>query len=1142
MALRIDCPQCNSQYSVSERLEGKAFRCKSCGATIRIGDARSQPPGQAEIPASQRDAGAVAPRGRPLGIAIGLIVILLGFPLLTLCIGGGIGLYWLLSIPSPEVEPVQIVAAPPSVAIPRPIDSADPPRSPSPPPVGNPEERIEPDGAIVAEGVPQIFRPHPPARMSRVPAPQGTLQKNDSLPSPVPTLWLVKPDPPADAGTLPADQRILIAIPGEQPFRFPATSSLFVVVGQNRQREDQRQVWSLKENKPVGTLSGALQIGEPVALGPDGAHLAARSRQRDSSAIDLLAFDSRGGRQVGQVTLKAEPFDIDFMEFAGPRVLVTVTRLRDVCTCQTWDVPSGALRKELTLPPTFDKRWAALSPGGKYLSVIDDQRLRVFDLTAGESAGEVGFPSRPGFERLGGMGLAWSRDGTELAGLFHTGLVAWNASTGIVSAYHQYHRAIPDSGIFTLQGGAIEWLPDKSGWLARGSTLVDYQSGGCFFTLPMPAAETGVRARRLLDSDHLLVTVTRNSQTVIESVVLPKDEMAAALVAARGTDQTNSAKLPVLEADWSATRIVSIPSVAGTWSVKLEEIPAPAQPAVRSLPLFGRAADIDKVLFSRGEPRQAVAVSITQPNSLSDKKLVRLVLYGLGLGVQESTLDLITTGVWTAGKPELLADLSRDGKTIAVRNLENHGRVDIWSLPDGKHVASWLPYGQSLTKGTGQGISNQLPPEAARLISQFMQSQPTKTGRAVAGEPNDIVWLAMLDRARLLTVNTSGTLVLWDVATAKAVYAVPHLTKDPRTLCLSPGGKYLAAFYDRTWDVLDTSTGELRGRTVAPAGYPASSAGAAGFSPDGRGLAGVLVGTVVNGVTIPYLVQWDFATGKIISSFPARAASEVHWCGPNHVLLNNEWLADLKSKMVVCNYRLPAGGRHVPRGPDGRHWFATALGDDLTLSSMTLPDETATALTKLVADPGDSTVLKAGMKVSLRFNFSTPDTGHDFQALLRKGLTARLRALDITVADNQPLVLWVQGSEGQTGENMELRSLRPSFPRPGSNFGPTFGPKGARGDPFDEGNETVPVKRLTAQMGFSDNRGTAWWWKTETELSTRLIGMLNVGDGDSSQSALDRELWGGFTLWAANADLPSLLVRQGNSVVVVPGEATLQAD
>jgi predicted Zn finger-like uncharacterized protein len=1090
MPSRTTCPDCGAAFQLPDNLQGKKVRCPKCKETFtapRLQDPRDIPLADDDLygrpsrrPGDKRPTAASERRtvrrrdddddeeqaqsgSSPPWLLIG---------------GAGAGGVLTLLV---VVLLVWRAMQPPNAAgpeVPGPLAGQNPPPQPGNNPPVNPQPAVNPaDGGQPAPG---------PAAG-----------------------WKLAPDPAKDP--LAAVAPVSIPLPGFDEVVYPTTPSAFVVLGYINGKPS--LLWDLAAGKKVGELPGTVGLlGPTVLLSPEGTYLAGKSFP-STNATDVWSFAT--GQMVRKLDM-VEPLD-----FSGPGQIMTKKNNDPRGPLfQIWDIETGNILREFAVPGFFfDRMSMALSPGRKYLTVVVQGRLTVIELATGTAVGSLDLPRAPiGF--LTCEGLSFSPDGTELTGLFNdtgtTRLITIDLAKGDIAANFDLGKGFKTSlkNQFGFQKRAVEWLPNRSGWLIAGQVLLDRESGGQIGTIPVDLGCINPGPRKVLDKTHVLVINKQGFNRKLETLELAGDklETAAKITRAGGDPGATSTKtVPVTPADWSKVRTLTRAPGAVAWAVAADAAPKTAG-KVGSRPIElpgGQGIEVQRILFGGPQVGQAVVLSMGSGKVAGAARKLRVDQIDLATGTakgsmadidEEKTANLAVKAPDGLPNPSpektpiVIADVNPDGTALVVKDLKDPRRVDVYDIAGGRHVVGWLPY---------------------------------ETDKAAP----QVAWVGFLDAQRILTANAGGAVTLWELPACRAVYTIKEGYKGP--FALSPTRKHLAAFNGATFDLLDAATGAVRGQVAAPA---AENHGATvvAFQPAGAELAALFQADIgipapagaapVSGQGAALLVRWNLSSGEVLSEFavPPERAPAAEWCGSRIMLLGNQHLLDLEQKAVVWRY-LPLGPglAHATGSPDGRHWFSKRVGTapQPYLTAMALPDENASRGLKLVKSPQAKLSLKPGTAVSVKLELTgtIPDS-EDFRARLVEQVGNRLKAYGITVSPGQAIVLTIRAQEGPTPETLDLHSLMPRVGKGRENF-------------------KVPVKKLTCQVSLSDARGLLW--KIDNTFKMGIFGILHLKDGEEPGPVLLKNTWTSFAAWAATVQTPTLAGRQGATPFVLPGDSML---
>ena len=500
-------------------------------------------------------------------------------------------------------------------------------------------------------------------------------------------------------------------------------------------------------------------------------------------------------------------------------------------------------------------------------------------------------------------------------------------------------------------------------------------------------------------------------------------------------------ELPTTEADVSGNKDLVPTAPTGAWSVAVD--PAVPGPSGKPTPLRAKSTDADlrlkRILLGKG------SAVVCWTDLFGNRKVV----------VEQ--LDLITgsnSGVVELPAATLPFTASPSGKIIAGRSNGFHAgtksRLDLFTLTTGatkpQHMVSFSPYA-------------------------FKEK----------GE-SDVGWAVMLDETTLLTCNTGGDLVSWQVgaASVKASWTQPlgkgvlpwFAGENTGGLAVSPGGKYVAAVSALGLLMLDARSGEVLG---AIREGPTSVTHAA-FSPSGKTLV-----TLSGGL----ICSFEMTAGKAGREVGTLQQVSSITCPDDTVVLTQSGtLIDLRTGAMVWQYK---GATDGSIGLQGKQtWYEI----DGRLAPATLPHESARRALTSVND--DILLLKPGAKIALDINISAEEKQRQqIDAAIRK----QLEAGGLVIDPASPIRLVARTEEGKT----EARTYRKMGPGGGTT-------------------ETVNVTEKITRIYIEFSGAKIW----ERQSVSTAGSMLQMNQGQSVQDAATTQYNVGFF---ENVRIPTILPK-----------------
>ena len=414
-----------------------------------------------------------------------------------------------------------------------------------------------------------------------------------------------------------------------------------------------------------------------------------------------------------------------------------------------------------------------------------------------------------------------------------------------------------------------------------------------------------------------------------------------------------------------------------------------------------------------------------------------------------------------------LSSVSADG-TLAVTTLKN--RIDVWSLDEGKPVASW------------------------RLPGEY------------SGEEK--VWTGVIDNRHLATRDAVGQLVVWNLPDYTAAYRVDGVGAAE----LSPGRNQLIALSTGNrrpaGAVLDALTGQCQGTFEDPRVYAQFHPHECACAADGSRVA------AGDGRTF---VCWDLATGKIYSEFAQSMLRGLRFVGRDHVLAQNH-LVDLRLHCVALEPRGPSRDPELDKvigDVDDRLWTIAqpARGERGWLAYVEMPP--AGLARQLAATPEPSAILGPGSEVAVEFQAA--GLPHPTLQTAVDNCTRQLEAAGVRVAAGAALKFV---AEIRVVKQLDLQLEFTPLGRARLNQGPQ--------------TITLPLKQEELRIKLVDASGSELWNMASSAASRLPRGMIKVPPDETPQAYLERlsneNREHSLTNFFSNPSLPSLVYPQQDKV------------
>jgi|694.fasta_scaffold124801_1 hypothetical protein len=527
--------------------------------------------------------------------------------------------------------------------------------------------------------------------------------------------------------------------------------------------------------------------------------------------------------------------------------------------------------------------------------------------------------------------------------------------------------------------------------------------------------------------------------------------------------------LKLAKADWSGCRTIKL-GTPKPWAVPIDSATPSTGLVAKAIPLPSstKQADrrmfesVDGLLIARDAARAGVIVTDRDPLARSTSMTFFVVDLAEGKTVDTvpwpSTLmpvDLDPSGTQVLANFDFSMDPGATDRPIGV-----------WKLGD----------------------------RSAEAVNAW---DPTPPGKFPQVSADATVFTTFVDAAHVLTLSFQGTLTMWDVAKAKAVYRI-----EVNNRCLpavSPGRKQLAAVTDSGVWLFNALTGEPLGQVAGSLDH----AGPLSFRPDGGQLAAL---------SMHGLMVWDLATGDqaydIHFQFPIASGS-IDWLFGGYVLAGGTNLIDLERRVILWNYQFrESTGQLRPSGElGGLLWCASEAHytRERVLFSAVLPHESARTMAASL-DPDKVLAVRPGAKVTLDISIQgSPEE----QQRVRQGLTARLEASGLVVAEGQTLVA---KATTETGPSREITYRAVA-----------------------KGEEKASTKPYICRLQLLDH-GMKIWERTASSFAPMFLG---IKEGETAQQAL--AIYERFPLGFFETEkIPCFIARQPSNSAYGASEVTSQ--
>lgn len=1045
MPLQFACAGCGKKYSVAETHAGKQVQCKACGTMMRVPQAKAKPAAEAPDLFGMDDD--IVDEDGDEGASYDQPIRRSGASGRGDSGGGvpiaifiGGGVILLL------VLVVGLVMMNGSKPAPAP-DAAD--------------------AAPVAENKPEPVEDAAPAPTAPIIKPFAKKKAITGTGSP----WNVKPDPgpPVELG---ANVKWTIPIPesfSQNDVIYPRALSPFVLVGGNDNANQTRELWDMREPSKVGVLRGDIETAKPMILSADGSYFATHTHPvpRMTDVWNLA-----DGKRIARIPDGERIPDV--LAFVGAdKILIGTTYAKRL---EVWNFITNKSLFKIDTPDGWSSRPKAftVSPTGKNVAIMAGQQIVIYEMDGGKLVGTLPVPRVDGEDNVSPEGVAFSPDGTALSALVKFAfnpprIVTWDLTTGSFESDLRKpgYAGLKESFGYDTRG--IEWLPDSSGWLIYDQTIIERKTGQIIWTIPFdPKRQLEDGPRRILDGEHVVVVSKGRSTKVLRIETMPRDKVQGAIALVKSGGNAVDASLPAIKTpDRASVKKITFPATAPAWKVPVEVVSNPKKPTAR--PIGVRINSVEVLGLHMAGPDSSQAVIEAGPDGKIAQEGKSTDIGGSQNRIERVDISTGSSlGRFQIPSASEVVALNPSGTSVLLLTGIERDRLDLHNAADGKHVVGWRPF-------------------------------DTETG-----ENRQIVSAAFVSDKNVLTMSKSGTLTLWSVPDAKAIYTLERAGLG--AAAVGPTRKTVVIFRDNALVFLDANTGEPLGASQPLGASGFTGLQAAALRADGKELAAVVNETVV---------RLDMTTGKPIEEFvsPIPNAKSIQYGGPKFLVVDGRQVFEIAAKRIVWNF---SGGIHARNNPDGLHWaIPRIIGQQTSLRSYEVPSADLNAALAAEASPKTKVLIKEGATVAIEIQGTPPRDNEGFRRTLTAGLAAQLEKLGAKAGNGGAGKLVASFQDRETGNTIELT---------------LFG--GRTGAPE---KRNVPERELTSRLTLSDGGGTPITL-FEFRSGSRLFGLQGLPQGENDWDGyLRNNVWRGSAKALSERALPYFIGRTASSTAILPG-------
>ncbi|UUO06116.1 SHD1 domain-containing protein [Blastopirellula sp. J2-11] len=839
------------------------------------------------------------------------------------------------------------------------------------------------------------------------------------------------------------------------------------------------QAFHLPSQKIVGKIEFDSTYPEQIEYSVDGLSMAVEMRDgpTDLRTVEIWSFAT--GQLVRSFPMADKLTRISAIRFAGPDRIVIAKKKEDLLGC--YDIATGRVISETTIPEFYNNKSIAISPSGAYAAILasKSKQVHLIDLRSGVEAGVVGGEDQiPKDSSL--MRLCFSPDGEELLAYSslrqRRHLITWDMRSGerLVDLNFKEDPSRAGDIVYSYGGRSIEWRPDRSGWLFAGRVMVERHRTEAIWTDDSPRGNYDNRSsRRFVDNDRLLVFSQKSyKESTLSLMKLPIEKIEATRsLLAKGGSAVDLGLPPLTQ-----IFVGQVQEIASNtqWSYQPDIAPQIAAADLKSsIDIQASYQQLKSLNICRASNRAVVGFSeLDEKQRLkglhsSDAQHLELIDLAEGKSIHRMTLPMATRLMAVAGS----------GDWAAFVLPSKRDRVDLFDLTTGKSVVAFRPFGNG----------------------------DDKIKEAAFGS----------DRATLWILTDAGELTQWHLPDCRAVARRDY--GDRASIQSSPSGRTLCVASSKSYDLLDADTGKMLGTLANPDRSWHGHAGYVAFSDDGRKLAiarksgrqpqeVLLCNLVTNAVAhkfnlpyTPYGLSWGSDLVLLIDVVTPMDEKQE----PRHLVA-----VDLLSERVAWHYRLLLEGQHGFRGSDGRHWYVA--GDrrrrDSMLQAVLLPqrDELARFSDLKPLAP----LLGPGDALNIRIDASIPSVDPkrpNVKQELLESLQDRAVALGYRIDPAAEHTFVVEARESGTGKSVQVQEL------------------GKRSSKI-----TIPISEVKVAAKIVNRQGAVVWTVKDT-MRTSVGYIANIPQGTSPAAYFRNQLWDSVSNWMFGTPFPGVILSPAAS-------------
>ncbi len=867
--------------------------------------------------------------------------------------GGGIALVMVLlvvAVWSFASRPVAQVSPPPPIVIdnfpapeqprpPSPINKSNPSPTPSPKPSPSPTPSPAERPAVV--GGPIAPR-NEGGKIGTIRSGTGRLQEGfsgDEAFQPR-VAWSMKLDPVEPAETPATDRLIDIDFKTRvDKLVFPERPSPFFAAATDDFRNPEIRIFDWRTGRSGRKFPGKLNHSQELsALSADGEQMTTVVSKGGDTGIIIV--ETKTGKAIHTIGIE-DRSTVKTLAFAGPSRFIAVVHShsgKSENRVGIWNLEDGSVLADFAVESPEKKRFGspqiepgslAVSPGGKYFTLLIDKFLCCYEVETGNLIGETKLTTN---DSTYNAALSFSPDGSEI--VLMTGhsvdgalLYRIDAATGETLGSAKINATEFKDAHYYQNLGRIQFLPDIKCYLIDGAFIVEQTTGETLFRLD---AFKGMA--RVFDSRRVAGIAARANSAGFAEARLPKEELEKLAAVFQGGGKLLDGlwgEAKVGEVD--TTRALRLPAQMTEWTLPAWEPPAKVTgKKVVSLPMAtdsNYSWQYDAPIFST----TAKTIAWLPRN---ERVHSRLFAVDVVSGRAEGDIDMLPGTRAIDISPDGSLVIAGFGKRSHYSSSGTYERLEVFSIPLKKHVFAWRQSG---------AIENTPANSAGRNANLFKEAY-------------------FIEKTLVLTLMENGRLVLWKLPEATAQW---KLEGDIAIVDFSPDRSfvqlYLRAQGKYSW--LDVRTGEWKGDMRAGERWNNT---ALAISPDRARTASLMN---LNGYSQLALRNVADPDGEGTQFDIPSVSGPLTW-------LNDRYLLALGTGVVLdANNGAPVwrvkGTSQMRRSPEGTYWLSSQSKGETALTRTAFPSDKLLAKLKTARSEPIKPLVGPGSRVAVQGGFDS---------------------------------------------------------------------------------------------------------------------------------------------------------------------------